>query len=142
MASVRLTLPRPGQPTKPRRSKRKDSGVDLVDRAYEAHRLRVDGMAWSEVARAVGYISGQVAQMAVTAYLQTAAIDRSPEQRQAALQMELDRFDVLHAALWPRALQGDIRAVLVILQISDRRVRLERLDQVANEAAKPADVTA
>ena len=96
-------------------------------------------MAWAEVARSVGYVSGQVAQMAVTAYLQKAAIERTPEQRQLALQLELDRLDALQAALWDRAGNGDLRAAMVILQISDRRVRLERLDRVADERANVQD---
>lgn len=139
-ASTRVSrLPQRAQPTRPQRSKRGHSAVGPYDRADEAHQLRVGGMAWAEVARSVGYVSGQVAQMAVTAYLQKAAIERTPEQRQLALQLELDRLDALQAALWDRAGNGDLRAAMVILQISDRRVRLERLDRVADERANVQD---
>ena len=94
-------------------------------------------MPWPEVARAVGYISGPVAQMAVTAYLQKAVAESGPQYRQLALQTELDRFDALQAAWWQRALNGDIQAAKVILQISDRRARLEGFDQAGKANAAP-----
>jgi len=104
----------------------------VADRAYDAHQLRVTGQGWADIARAVGYISAQVAQMAVTAYLQKAAVAQASELRQAAFQTELDRLDLLHAAFWPLALQADAQAAAVILKIHDRRTRLLKLDEASD----------
>jgi hypothetical protein len=107
--------------------------VDPVDRAEHAHRLHVDGQTWTTIAESVGFISAQVAQMAVTAYLQKAAVGRAPELRQAALATELDRLDALHATFWPLALEGDMQAANTVLKIIDRRMRLLRLDDASTE---------
>ena len=119
---------------KPRPRTRKSNGATDAERAHEAHQLRLGGTPWPEVARAVGYINAQVAQMAVNAYLQKAVAERATVDRQLALQLELDRLDALHAALWPAALRCDLRAVNLILQISDRRARLENFEQISKES--------
>lgn len=107
--------------------------VDPVDRAERAHRLHVEGQSWNQIAQAVGFIGAQVAQMAVTAYLQKAAVGRAPELRQAALATELDRLDALHATFWPLALNGDVQAANTVVKIIDRRTRLLRLDDAVDD---------
>jgi hypothetical protein len=51
------------------------------DSAYRAHQLRLAGLPWAEVATQTGYASARVAQMAVSAYLQKAALGEAAEQR-------------------------------------------------------------
>ena len=96
----------------------------VVDPAAAAHRLRVAENDWNAIATSVGYISGQVAQMAVTAMLRKAAVEQAADIRRAALWTELERLDALHAAFWPLAMQGDHAAASVILKISDRRASM------------------
>lgn len=117
------------KPVKRSRSHRV-TDVEAYDRALEAHRLHLAGQSWPDIAKATGYISVQVAQMAVVAYLLKAAVGQAPQLRRAALRTELDRLDMLHAAFWPLALQGDPQAANVILKTSDRRARLLGLSQV------------
>jgi hypothetical protein len=83
--------------------------------------MHVYGHSWTQIARTVGYISPQVAQVAVTAYVQKAAVGRAPELRQAALLTDLERLDMMHAAFWPQAMHGGYRAAEVVMRVIDRR---------------------
>lgn len=38
--------------------------------------------------------------------------------------LELDRLDALQAALWPKAVAGDMAAAVVVLRIIERRARV------------------
>jgi hypothetical protein len=49
-------------------------------------------------------------------------------------QLEAERLDAMTAALWPRAMDGDLRATDRILGIMDRRARLLGLDAPRREA--------
>jgi hypothetical protein len=103
--------------------------VEVFDPAHEAHRLRVTGAAWSDIAVATGYSSGAVCQLAVTAYLQKAALMQTPEQQRAALQTELDRLDELQRTCWPAATSGDVKAGHLALKIIVERARLLGVNQ-------------
>jgi hypothetical protein len=108
--------------------------VEVFDPAHEAHRLRVTGAAWSDIAAATGYSSGAVCQLAVTAYLQKAALMRSPEQQRAALQTELDRLDELQRTCWPAATNGDLKAAHLALKIIVEGAKLLGLDRQPEDA--------
>jgi hypothetical protein len=108
--------------------------VEVFDPAYEAHRLRVTGATWADVAVATGYSSGAVCQLAVTAYLQKAALTRTPEQQRAALQTELDRLDELQRTCWPAATNGDLKAAHLALKIIVERAKLLGLDRPQEDA--------
>lgn len=84
--------------------------VDVVarGRAEQAHRLHLSGMPWEDIATEVGYASGRVAAMSVTAWLEKVAVEQGPEHRRQALQLELDRLDALQAAFWSAAMQQDL----------------------------------
>jgi hypothetical protein len=113
---------------------RRPVDVEAFDPAHEAHRLRVDGIAWSDIALATGYSSAAVCQMAVTAYLQKAAVRRTPEQQQAALQVELDRLDALQRGCWPAATTGDVKSAQLALKIIVERAKLLGLDRISEDA--------
>lgn len=101
---------------------------DVFEPAYEAHQLRIRGVAWADVAAATGYSSASSAIMAVQAYLQKATLAMSAERQKLALETELARLDALHERWWPAAMGGDEKAANVILKISQQRSKLERLD--------------
>jgi hypothetical protein len=107
--------------------------VEVFDPAFEAHRMRLTGAAWSDIAAATGYSSGAVCQLAVTAFLQKAAVTRTPEQQRAAVQTELDRLDELQRTCWLAATNGDVKAGHLVLKIIVERVKLLGLDR------QPAD---
>ena len=114
--------------------------VDPVDRAERAHALHVEGKSWAEIARTIGYISAQVAQMAVTAYLQRAALELGPELRHAALMTELDRLDLVNGAFLPKAMEGGYKAADVVMRVHDRRSALLRLASDVALAAQPKSI--
>jgi hypothetical protein len=111
-------------------ARRQPVEVQVFDPANEAHRLRVDGVPWSDIAVSTGYSSAAVCQMAVTAYLQKAAVRRTPEQQQAALQLELDRLDALQRGCWLAATNGDVKSAHLALKIITERARLLGLDRI------------
>ncbi len=120
-------------PRKPRRPRKlaavPEPAVTVVfEPAYEAHRLRLSGLPWREVAGLTGYSSDVAAINAVTTYLQRAAIGQSAEQARLALATELDRLDALQVAWWPRALDGDASAANVVLKVIAQRARLLGLE--------------
>jgi hypothetical protein len=52
--------------------------------------------------------------------------------------LELDRLDALQAALWGRALDGEVAATALVLKVIDQRVRLLGLQTAAtSESADP-----
>jgi hypothetical protein len=107
--------------------------VEVFDPAREAHRLRVEGLPWSDIAISTGYSSAAVCQMAVTAYLQKAAVRRTPEQQQAALQLELDRLDALQRGCWPAATQGEVKSAQLALKIIVERAKLLGLGEISED---------
>jgi hypothetical protein len=66
------------------------------------------------------------------------------DQIDAVRQMELDRLDALHLALWPRALDGDPTAIEQVLKLMARRARympgVEAPIQVAQTTPEGAPV--
>jgi hypothetical protein len=109
--------------------------VTIRDRAHEAHRMRSAGADWPDIAHAVGYASGKSTALAVTAYLQRAALDQSKEESRLVLQLELHRLDELQLALWDKAVGGDLKAAAFVLHLIERRVKLLGLDGV--DAGRP-----
>ncbi len=109
-----------------------DTAVDVTifDRAHEAHRMHVAGADWRTIADTLGYASSKTASMAVTAYLQKAGLEHSVEDRTVALQLEIDRLDALQAAVWDRAVGGDLKATAFVVGLIERRVKLLGLDRV------------
>jgi hypothetical protein len=114
--------------------------VEVFDSAHQAHRLRVDGLPWSEIAVSTGYSSPAVCQMAVTAFLQKAAVRRTPDQQQAALQLELDRLDALQRGCWHAATKGEVKSALLALKIIEVRAKLLGLDQIPEDDAQPRTI--
>ena len=107
------------------------------DRAEEAHRLRLAGLAWPEVAERVGYLDGRVAATAVNAYLQKVALEQAPDQRRRALQLELGRLDQIQAAFYPAAIAGDIAAANFVLKVITRRCAILGFDKPDSDVTDP-----
>ncbi|MGN6610121.1 MAG: hypothetical protein ACTHMS_24325 [Jatrophihabitans sp.] len=78
--------------------------------------------------------------MAVTAYLQRAALEEGAEQRRLAFRTELDRLEDLHAAYWPQALQGDVVAAHMVLKAAGLRMKLQGLDRPVPEDRTDGEV--
>lgn len=103
--------------------------LEVTDPAYEAHRLRLSGKSWTEVARQTGFETPQNAMAAVNVYLQRAALDQAFELGQLALTQELARLDELQDRWWSMATLGDKDAAKIVLDVMKQRARLLRLDR-------------
>ena len=98
--------------------------------------LAMQGMSYDAIAAELGYANRGTAWRVVNKAL-TERVDGAVEEYR---EMELARLDSLQAALWPKAMDGDARAVDSILKIIDKRVRILGLDQVSAKADLPSTI--
>jgi hypothetical protein len=97
---------------------------ELLAKENQVIELRRAGITWSKIAEQTGYAS---AAGAFKAYQRVA--DRFIRPNIEELRdMELDRLDRLQAAVWGKALNGDVRSLDAVLRIIDKRAKLLGLD--------------
>lgn len=106
-----------------------------TERSLVAHKLRLSGMTWQEVADKAGYPTDDAARVDVRAFLQKAAIELGRSNRIEALQYEVDRLDQLQSAIWGAAITGDLKAIDTILKIISIRSKLMGLETAFDEGA-------
>lgn len=80
--------------------------IEVFDPAYEAHKLRMQGVAWREVAARSGYATPADAIMSVRRYLTQAAAEIDATQKQEALRLQLDRYEAVLSAWWAAGTNG------------------------------------
>ena len=98
---------------------------NLVDKEIRVLELRRMGFTWQRIAEQVGYADHTGAYAAYKR-----AIKRTMQQPADELrEQELDRIDRLQLAAWPRAMEGDSRAILTIVRLMERRAKLIGLDK-------------
>lgn len=97
---------------------------EVLDREQAVVSLRREGLTWEEIAKRVGYSSPSSAHDAY----QRAANRIIREDVDAIRNLESERLDCMHAAVWERALEGDLKAVDAVLKIMARRAKLFGLD--------------
>lgn len=97
--------------------------IEAAERKARALRLRKQGKTFEEIGGELG-ISRQSAHKLVSSALK--ALPAEPAAELAAL--ELERLDAMTAAVWPRAIAGDLPAVDRALRISERRAKLCGID--------------
>ena len=98
--------------------------VDALERQLKALELRKAGVAYEEIARALGFKWKSGAFAAVKRALKE--VKREPCQELIVL--EAERLDKMQTALWAKAIRGDYGAVDRILRIMERRAELLGLD--------------
>jgi hypothetical protein len=86
--------------------------------------LRATGMAYYEIAAIVGYKSPQAVWKACHDLLVRRETDSTDDFRK----LQNERLDKALAAVWPKVLEGDSKAIDAFLRIEDRRSRLLGLD--------------
>ena len=97
---------------------------ELVDREMKVLELRRAGLTWQRIAEEVGYADHTGAYAAYKR-----AIKRTLQQPADELrQQELDRIDRLQLAAWPNAMKGDVKSILAIAKLMERRAKLTGLD--------------
>lgn len=102
------------------------ANVTAREREREAIDLRRAGLSYSAIGRRLG-CGSSTAHRAVSACLDR-VVQQSVESARYLLQLELERLDELHAAIWDSAAGGNLGAIDRLLKISDRRCRLLGLD--------------
>ena len=78
-----------------------------------AVQLLIEGKSYDQIARAVGYSHRGSAHHAVATALAAREVEAVDELRA----LEQVRLDLLQWSLWPRAMEGDIAAIDVVLRI-------------------------
>lgn len=98
---------------------------ELVDKELKVLELRRAGFTWQAIAEKTGYADHTGAY---SAYKR--AIKRTMQQPADELrEQELDRIDRLQLAAWPNAMKGDVRSILAIARLMERRAKLIGLDK-------------
>jgi hypothetical protein len=88
--------------------------------------LRRSGARYDEISREAGCSRGSAYNVVARELKRLAQEARA--EADILRQQELDRLDALQAAVWAKALAGDLRAVDAALKVIDRRVKLFGLD--------------
>lgn len=94
--------------------------VTAAKKRKAALEARLAGASYETVALTCGYASEGAAHNAVMAALHDIPKAKAEQLRQ----LEAERLDAMHLALWGRALRGDTQAVSGCLAILEKRARL------------------
>jgi hypothetical protein len=118
----------------PRHSNLSVARIGRSERAEEALRLRKAGLTFRQIGARMGFTE-QRAHHLVSQELARLNAKRA-ESAAAVTRLELERLDALLAAVWPKALEGDLPCIDRVLAVLARRARLLGLD--AEKPAGPA----
>lgn len=91
-----------------------------LERERQCLELRRAGLTFDVIAERIGYVDRSGAYYAYKRALERTMPLSPPEARD----LELDRLERLHAAVWPKALRGDLDAVDRVLRITAARMAL------------------
>lgn len=103
--------------------------VKAHEKRVMALELRKAGLTLDEIARQVGYRSAASVHNAIRIAMQQSLQEPADEVRQ----IELERLDKMHRALWPQAIRGEHGAIDRVLRIMERRAKLIGLDAPAKQ---------
>jgi hypothetical protein len=107
------------------------------ERPYRAYHLHLRGLNWEQVALQEGYASAEAARYDVRRYLDEGRSLVQDLTRKQLLERELARLDLLQAAVWPKAMEGNLPAVSVAHGLVLSRAKLLRLDQDIRDEPEP-----
>lgn len=99
-----------------------------ADRAYRAHKARIIGKSWDEIAHEEQWPSAAAAQAAVKRWQAEAAALVTASSQREHLELEVARIDALQAAIWPQAMMGHVPSATAALSMIVQRSRLIGLD--------------
>lgn len=107
-----------------------------AERRRTAVEMALVGHTYQAIADELGYANRGTVHRIVKTALADHELDSVDELRQ----LELERLDMLQAAYFPRALDGDLSAANIVLKVMDRRLKLLALPVAwapGNAEAKP-----
>jgi len=105
-------------------SGKKAPSPSVLDKELQIIELRRAGVTWEKIAREVGFRN---ASGAYKMYQRAAGRMVQPSLDEYRMMM-LDRFERMHMAVWPRAKEGDLRAIDSALRIAEKEIKLLGLD--------------
>jgi hypothetical protein len=117
--------------------------INLIERERQCLEHRATGATYEQIASAVGYASASGAYAALSRALKRTLIEPASQVRQ----IEINRLDAMHAALWPTVEspasdQLLLKAIPLLLKIAERRARLLGLDaptELRQQIVEPVD---
>lgn len=96
----------------------------VIEREKKVLELRRGGLTFDLIAERLGYANASGAYKAYQSACKRIVVDDVVAIRNA----EMDRLDIAQAAIWGNVVQGDVRAVIALIKIMERRARLLGLD--------------
>jgi hypothetical protein len=108
----------------------------VTDNQWKAVELRSAGASYREIGAALG-ISHEGARRMVMAAMEQIPVEQCDYMRK----VDGERIDRLQRALWPKALGGDVKAIMAITRLMERRAKLFGLDAPVKVDATVTEVT-
>jgi hypothetical protein len=102
-----------------RRGRHRDNTLASYRRT-RALELRAQGKGYAEIAAAVDYANKGTAHKVISQALEA----REAQDVDFLRQTETARLDAMQVALWPEAMEGNVRAAMAVLQIIEARCRM------------------
>ena len=110
--------------------------IALAEKQRTALELRKAGLTFEQIAQQVGFNSRQAAFDNVMRAIKE--IKREPAEELDSL--ELARLDTLLTRVWPKALQGDHKAIDTELKLMERRARMMGIDAPVKHEPMQLDI--
>jgi hypothetical protein len=101
--------------------------ADVATRRKTAIALKLAGATWEQVAEQCGYAGAGAANADIGKFRKQQNLVAAANFEELRAQ-ENERYDRLQMAYWPKALQGDKDAALIVLKIFDRRANTNGLN--------------
>jgi hypothetical protein len=105
-------------------SRKKAPSPAVLDKEIKIIELRRAGVTWEKIAQEVGFRNASGAYKMYQRAAERMVRPHLEEYRD----MQLDRLERMHMAVWPRAKDGDLRAIDTALRIADREANLLNLN--------------
>jgi hypothetical protein len=105
-------------------SRKKAPSPEVLDKEIKIIELRRAGVTWEKIAKEVGFKNASGAYKMYQRAAERMVRPHLEEYRD----MQLDRLERMHMAVWPRAKDGDLRAIDTALRIADREANLLNLN--------------
>ena len=96
-------------------SRKKTPSPSVLDKEMKIIELRRAGLTWEKIALETGFRNASGAYK----MYQRAAERMIRPHLEEYRDMQLDRLERMHLAVWPRAKEGDLRAIESALRIND-----------------------
>lgn len=119
-------------------SKTSPRRVNAQARAYQAMKLRRDGLTYQQIADKLGYKAANGAYSAVRRVLDKIDGETKEIARDIRM-MEFSRLDCAHEAIFPKVQDGNLEAIKTMLKLMERRSKLMGLDAPARSEVSGPD---